>query len=127
MQNYRGQHFRGGYRSNKETTILEEVEVGLGKEYIGNFSRKDRSSSSRLRSGLRASANRHRNRCFRCREYDHFAKDCLNSQAEKELEQIKQMYNLDEEQTILNILATDMYDNLIRTNSDEAIVDHLNL
>ena len=37
------------------------------------------------------------------------------------------MYNLDEEQAALNILATDTYDNLIGTNSDDAIVDHLNL
>ena len=37
------------------------------------------------------------------------------------------MYNLDEDQTALKVLAADMYDNLIRTNSDDAIVDHLNL
>ena len=39
-----------------------------------------------------------------------------------------QMYNLNEEQTALKVLAMDMYDNLIRTNSaDDTIVDHLNL
>ena len=37
------------------------------------------------------------------------------------------MYNLDNNQTALKVLATDTYDNLIRTNSDDAIVDHLNL
>ena len=37
------------------------------------------------------------------------------------------MYNLDEEQTALKVLATDMHDNLIRTNSDHAIVDHVDL
>ena len=37
------------------------------------------------------------------------------------------MYNLDEEQTALKALASDMNDNLIRTNSDDAIVDHLNV
>ena len=72
-----------------------ELEVGLGKEY---FSRNDR-SNSRSRSGSRASTNRDRIRCFKCREYDHLAKDCLNSQTEKQPEQIQQMYNLDEEQT----------------------------
>ena len=45
-------------------------------------------------------------------------------QTEKEPEQIQQMYNLDGEQTALKVLATDMYDNLIRTNSDDAIVDY---
>ena len=38
-----------------------------------------------------------------------------------------QMYNLDEAQTELNILVADMCDNLIRTTSEGAIVDHLNL
>ena len=37
------------------------------------------------------------------------------------------MYNLDEYQTALKVLAMDMYDNVIRTNSDNTIVDHLNL
>ena len=37
------------------------------------------------------------------------------------------MYNLDEEQTVLKVLATDTYDNLIRTNAGDTIVDHLNL
>ena len=37
------------------------------------------------------------------------------------------MYNLDEEQTVLKALATDRYDNLIRTNSEDTIVDHLKL
>ena len=32
--------------------------------------------SSRL--GLRTSMNRDRIRCFKCREYDHFANECLN-------------------------------------------------
>ena len=37
------------------------------------------------------------------------------------------MYNLDEEQAALIVLVTEIYDNLIRTNPDDAIVDHLNL
>ena len=37
------------------------------------------------------------------------------------------MYNLAEVKTALKVLATDMYDNLIRMNSDVASVDHLNL
>ena len=39
----------------------------------------------------------------------------------------KKMNNLDEEKIVLKILATDTHDNLIRTKSDDAIVDHLNL
>ena len=48
-------------------------------------------------------------------------------QNHKRPEQIQQMYNLDEEQTTLKVLATDTYYNLNRTNSDDTIVDHLNL
>ena len=41
-------------------------------------------SYSRSRSGSRASANRDRIRCFECREYDHFARECLTRQASRE-------------------------------------------
>ena len=76
---------------------------------------------------MRASTNRDRIRCFKCRGYDHFAKDCLNSDTEKEQsEQIQQMFNLEEDKTALKALVADTYSDLIRTNSDEDI-DHLNL
>ena len=35
-------------------------------------------SSSRSQSNLRVSINRDRVRCFKCREYDHFANECPN-------------------------------------------------
>ena len=38
------------------------------------------------------------------------------------------MYNMDKEQTALQILATDTYDNIKRIHwIDETVVDHLNL
>ena len=58
--------------------------------------RNDSNSSSRSRSGSRASTNRDRIRCSMCREYGHFAKDCLASKLEKETEQMQQMINIDE-------------------------------
>ena len=39
---------------------------------------------------------------------------------------MQQMFNLEEDTTALKDLAPDTYDDLIRTNSDEAI-DHLKL
>ena len=67
-----------------------------------NNRRNDRSTSkSKSRSGSRASTNRDRIRCYKCREYHHFAKDCPISKEEREMEQIQQMFNLDEEQTSL--------------------------
>ena len=37
------------------------------------------------------------------------------------------MYYLDKDQTAIKVSAADTYHNLIRTNSDDATVDHLNL
>ena len=45
---------------------------------------------------MRAGANRDRIRCFKCREYDHFAKDCLNSDTEKDIddEEVNSYHNI---------------------------------
>ena len=48
--------------------------------------------------------NRDRIRCYKCREYGHFAKDCPTSKVEKESGQIQQMYHMDEEQTALQLI-----------------------
>ena len=58
-------------------------------------------SHSRSRLGSRASTNRDRIRCFECREYDHFARECPTRQASRETEKIQQIFNTDEDQTIL--------------------------
>ena len=83
----------------------KEVGVGLGKDHflgLNNNRRNDRSiSNSRSRSGSRASTNRDRIRCYKCREYHHFAKDCPTFKEEREIKQLQQMLNLDEEQTSL--------------------------
>ena len=103
-QNYRGQNYRDGYRRNYKS---DNYERGRSRSreiwFTDNARRNDRSGSSRSRSCSRASTNRDRIRCYKCREYDHFAKDCLTSKIEKETEQAQQMYNMDEEQTSLNI------------------------
>ena len=65
---------------------------------------------------------------YKCREYDHFAKDCPTSEEGREMEQLQQMLNLDEEQTSLKALATDMYDSLNKITSSESMKEgHLNL
>ena len=46
--------------------------------------------------------NRDRIRCYNCREYYHFTRDCSTSREERDLEQLQQMLNLEaEEQTHL--------------------------
>ena len=62
--------------------------------------------------------NRERIRCYKCREYDHFMKDCPTSKEERELEQLQQMLNLKDEQTSLKSLVMNTQDNLSRVNSE---------
>ena len=127
-QDYRGHNYRGGYRRNYGNDNYERgSRKSSDRHYSDNTRRNDR-SSSRSTSGSRASTNRDRIRCYKYREYDHFAKDWPTLRVEKESEQMQQMYNKDNEQTILKLLATGTYDRLNRINSiDETTMDHLDL
>ena len=69
-------------------TMITGETITRGQGYDRNRSRsldrKDRSrrrdrsvSNGRSRSGSRASTNRDKIRCFECREYDHFERECL--------------------------------------------------
>ena len=53
------------------------------------------------------STNRDRIRCFEHLEYDRFARDCPTTQADGEVEQIQQMFNMDEEQMLLQMPLID--------------------
>ena len=55
-------------------------------------------SNSRLRPGSRASTNKDRIKCYNCREYDHFARDCATSREERDMDQLQPMLNLEEEE-----------------------------
>ena len=44
-------------------------------------------------------------RCYKCREYYHFAKDFPKSKEEREIELIQQMFNLNEGTDIINMMA----------------------
>ena len=108
-QNYRGNRFRGNLRGYGRQNSRESYR----NERYGNNNRdrnrsrervltrsygRDRSSSNdRSRSGSRASTNRDRIRCYVCREYDHFARDCPNSREERDLEQLQHMLNMEEQ------------------------------
>ena len=45
--------------------------------------------------------NRDRIRCFECRQCNHFMREYPTRQASREAEQIQQMFNMDEDQMIL--------------------------
>ena len=89
-ENYRNERYGNNNRDrnrSRERTITRSYGNG-----------RDRSSSNdRSRSGSRASTNRDRIRCYACREYDHFARDCPNSREERDLEQLQHMLNMEEQ------------------------------
>ena len=72
------------------------------------------------------STNRDRIRCFECREYDYFARECLTRQENRMAEQIQQMFNLDNEQTTLQTPLMDIDDDVMTVTLTETR-DGLNL
>ena len=86
-RNYGRQNSRGEYRNN--TYRNDNYDGGRNRSRERSFSRNYNSNrtrstnSSKLRSGSRASTNRDRIRCYKCREYDHFARDCPTSREER--------------------------------------------
>ena len=61
-----------------------------------------------------------------CKEYDHFARDCPMTQANREMEQIQQMLNLDEDHMTVQIPLMDA-DQDNRTVTPVETRDNLNL
>ena len=122
-QNYSGERFRrnfgnqsydrGGSRSND-------------RQFRGNDRRNNRGvSNSRSRPSSRVNTNIDRIRFFKCQEYDHFTRDCPTMQVDREVEQIQQMFNMEEEQTILQTPIIDTNNATQSTNTIEAR-EHLN-
>ena len=110
--NYTGQ----GYDRNRSRS-LDRQDRGR---------KRDRSASNgRSRSGSRASTNRDRIRCFECRKYDHFVRECPTRWENREIEQIQQMFNLDNEQTSLQTSLKDTEDEVTITLTENR--DGLNL
>ena len=110
--------------------MTEAGTMSRERSFSRNFgSNRNRSTSnSRSRSGLRASMNRERIRCYKFREYDNFTRDCPTSREEIEIEQLQQMLNLEDEQTSLKSLVTNTQDNFSRVYSEENLrLGHLNL
>ena len=87
-QNFRKQNNRGGYRGNYRNKNYERGRSrSIERLFSGNIRGNNRSSSnSRSRSESRASTNRDRIRYYKCREYNHFAKDCLTTKEERQIE-----------------------------------------
>ena len=71
--------------------------------------------------------NRDRIHCYKCREYNHFARDCPASREDKQIEQLQQMLNLGSEQ-LVTPPTSNMQAELSRVSSEENLrLNHLNL
>ena len=103
-QNYQGSGSRGNFRGNNRQDSRERYrnkrysnhdsrnrKRSEERTFIRNYRRDRSSSNDRSRLGSRVSTNRDRIRCYVCREYDHFARDCPNSREERDLEQLQHM------------------------------------
>ena len=77
---FREETFEEGIISEVDIIIIEWIGIGENRRlWRQSRSRERRSRSpSSSRSGSRTSTNRNRIRCFKCREYDHFANECPN-------------------------------------------------
>ena len=99
-QNSRGEYRNNSYRNNGYNIGRDRSkERSFSGNYGGNRTRS--TNNSRLRSGSRASTSRDRITCYNGREYDQFVKDCPTSKEERDIDQLQQMLNLEEEQTHL--------------------------
>ena len=108
-QNYQGNRFRGNFRGDNRQNSKEDYTSerygnknrdrnrSRGRTFTGSYRRDRSSSNDRSRSGSRASTNKDRIRCYVCREYDHFVRDCPNSREERDLEQLQHMLNMEEQ------------------------------
>ena len=96
---YGRQNKRGNYRNERYNDYNSNRNRSRERTFTRNYSScRDRSSiNSRLRSGSRPDTNRDRIRCYKCLEYDHFMRYCPNSREERDLEQLEQMLNMEEQ------------------------------
>ena len=68
----------------------------------------DRGDRSRLRSSSHISTNRDRSRCYRCSEYDHFARECPNIMSDEEQDAVLQLLAQEEQVETLNYSESDL-------------------
>ena len=98
LEGYSRQNSREGYRNERYgNNNNRDRNRSRERTFAGNYRRDRSSSNDRSRSGSRASMNRDRIRCYACREYDHFARNCPNSREERDLEQLQHMLTMEEQ------------------------------
>ena len=109
-QNYWGSRSRGNFRGNNRQGSREcnrnerygnhnnrDRNRSRERTFAGNYRRDRSSSNDRSRSGSRANTNGDRIRCYVCREYDHFVRNCPNYRKERDFEQLQHLLNMEEQ------------------------------
>ena len=113
------QNFRRNYNNNDRSRSRERSP--MPRRYITRrYNSPSTSSGSRSRSNSIVTTNRDRIRCFRCREYDHFANECPNIG-------IEDSDDYDPDSAALQLMATDIetHDSYDITSFTEE-TEHLN-
>ena len=77
---------------------IEITKVGVQTEDTGLEQIQDRGDRSRSRS----STNMDRSKCYRCNEYDHFARECPSSMLDEEQDAVLQLLAQEEQAETLN-------------------------
>ena len=113
------QNFRRNYNNNDRSRSRKRSP--MSRRYTSRqYDSPSNNSASRSRSNSRVTTNRDRIRCFRCREYDHFANEYSNTG-------IEDSDGYESDSAALQLMATDMeaHDSYDITRFTEA-VEHLN-
>ena len=91
-----------------EIKIMIQIGVGHMKDRIETEEAIECITDSTSRSGSRVTTKRDRIRCFKCGEYDYFARVCLTTQAYTEAKQIQKMFIFNEDKKILQTPLIDI-------------------
>ena len=130
--NYRRENFNQDYgQRNRTRSVSRECDRSRlryrstsrdnsGNGYRNNQSRRrergqrsrtnsrDRGGRSRSRSSSHISTNRDKSRCYRCNEYDHFARECPNIMSDEEQDAVLQLLAQGEQVEALNYSESDL-------------------
>ena len=69
---------------NRNENYNNDYTRGRSRDRHDNRPILQRREESRSQSNSRVNTNRNRVRCYRCREYDHFTSECLNTPTDEE-------------------------------------------
>ena len=97
---------RPRYRSTSRDNLINRYRTNQSRSRDqGQRSRtisRERGDRSRSRCSTHVNTNRDRSRCYRCNEYDHFARECPNIKSDEEPEAVLQLSAWEEQTEALN-------------------------